>query len=327
MLAALFVAGLLAQNLRRVVWPGVALAVLMIPWLGRISEHASGQAGSYLIPVIPEGEGALAGSVTALAWLGGRVPAIIFRGAPIANRPVFLVAFGLSLAAVLALRLRHGRPRWTRVETAWLLYAGLGFAMLAALRIANRTTVDLRHWIVVVPGLVVLPALVASRIEPPRIANAALALFAALMAAGTVSFARNERGPRDWRSPAETVMARERPGEPIVLLGENPLPFRYYYRGPNSITRWPINPYTSSIVGREWQVAEADRRHLRNLLDRAAPPARSFWVAERAWPGSAPEVLRRMLGEEIEVLGAWAFHQARVYHLRRPTGGRSDRDG
>ncbi len=321
-LAALFLAGLLARDVRRVVWPGVALAVLMIPWLGQISEHTSGQAGSYMVPVIPEGAGTLAGYATALAWLARQVPAIIFRGAPVVNRPIFLLAFGLLLAAILALRLRTGRPRWTRVETAFVLYAGLGFAMLAALRLANRTTVDMRHWIVVVPGLVLLPSLLAARVEPARRGRILLAGLAVYLSAGLVSFVRNER-TRDWRSPAETVTQRERPGEPIILLGENPLPFQYYYRGSNSITRWPVNPYTSNRVDREWQVAEADRRHLENLLDRAEPPERSFWMVERVWPGSAPDVVERTLGERPEVLAVWAFHQTRLYHLRRTGGGNS----
>jgi len=319
-LAALFLVGLLARDLRRVVWPGVALAGLMIPWLGQISEHTSGQAGSYLIPVIPEGAGTWPGFLTALAWLARQAPAIIFRGAPVVNRPVFWLALGLFLAAILALRLRTGRPRWTRVETACALYAGLGFAMLAALRIANRTTVDMRHWIVVVPGLVLVPSLLAARIEPPRLGRLMLAGLALFLGTGLVSFVRNERTP-DWRGPAETVRQRERPGEPIVLLGQNPLPFQYYYRGFNSITRWPLNPYTSNRVDREWQVAEADRRHLGHLLDRAAPPDRSFWMVERTWPGSAPEVVERTLGEPVEVLGVWAFHQTRLYRLRRTGGG------
>ncbi len=313
-LAALFLGGLAAnRERRRLVWSGVALAVLLLPWTPSISEALTSQAGSYLVDVEARAEPDLWAPAAQAVWLVRRIPAMIFRATPLLGRSWAEPLFWLLCGGMVAARLLTGRPRWNRGDSAFAVIAFGGFGALAGLRLLNLTTVDERHWIVAVPGFLVLIGRLAGEIEPPVASRSAGLALLGFFAAGALSYLRNERGSADWKSAAAAVMRGERAGEPIVLFLTSHQPFLYYYRGPNAVRRIPP-AYSSPPRQSGLRLAPADVQHLRDHLAESATG--SFWLVERKWVGNGVAVLQEHLGP-VEVLAQDRFHRVRVYHLRR----------
>jgi hypothetical protein len=294
---------------------GAALTALLIPWLPLVSVQVAGQ-GTYLDPLATEGE-----PVSVLAssgkYLFSQLLDTVFRLAPLRSRPGFGLAIGGGLVAVLLARVALARPRWTRAESKVAIAAGIGVAALLGLRALNQVHADVRHWVVIVPGLLVLPLLLISRIEHRilRLGLAAGALGA--VAAGGLSFVRNERGSYDFKSAAAGITAAERPGQPVVFFDGNPGPFLYYYRGVNVVRRVPAD---QDIPRGSYEFTPEETIRLANLLGHAAGPERTFWIVEKyreGWklaPGT--DIVSRYYPDSVSAVGSTPLHLTRVVRGR-----------
>ncbi len=320
-LAALFCAGLFGRDFRRLVWSGVALCLLMFPWIDWVRANVFEAYPSYLRPVDLGGPSLLAKAVTLTAWSGQTATRMVFRLAtPLIHRDFAKLGLLLVLVGLLVARVWTGRPRWSRLETAYTIIGLVGFGLLAVIRLTNASLADERHWIVTVPGLIILPSLLASRVVPGWPRRVAGGVVLAVFGLAAVSFARNERGQIDWRGPASLIAAREQPGEPIVIYDQDSHPFEYYYKG---INRFSEVPYMAQAMRSDsagvvsFSPAEVDR--LRRILAQRDPSRNSFWIVEGEKLTKAVEVLSRQLGRPLQVLQSWQFHRTNVHHVALDT--------
>ncbi len=314
--AGLLLAGFLFPERRVLAFrAGAALTALMIPWLPVVAAQVAGQS-TYLDPIATDSEpvGAVASTGR---YLATQLLATVFRLSPIQGRPWFATAVAAGLVAVVALRLGLGRPRWTRVESKALLAVLVPVGLLLAVRTANKVHADVRHWVVVVPGLLLMPALLASRVRPRRVAEALAAALLAGFAASAISFARNERGSYDFKAAARAIEAGEQPGEPIVSFDNNPGPFLYYYHGPNPVRRLPAD---LSIARGTYPFTPEEAERLRVFLGHAAPPARRFWIFEKGFESPrfqrAAEVIDRYHPDSVAVEQMDRLYRIRVVKAR-----------
>jgi len=314
-LAGLFVAGLFGRDHRRLVWSGVALALLLAPWLPQIAEHV-GQQGNYMAPIELEGAAPVHQAGALGAWLLGLPSEIVFRHVSLLSRlgaETGLMALGLVL---LGLRVGLGQPRWSRPETMLWVAAGVGLGLLAAIRISNVQMMDLRHWSIAAPSLIVLPPLLASQLRPAWASRSAAAGVLGVFAVTAASYARNEEGPRNVHAAADVVMREERPGEPIFYFFGNPASFEYYYHRLNPVRRLPVDPAAQPMVKRGAPLAPADHLHLANLLASADTAQRSFWVIEDWEQPQAVGIIEATLSRSLEELGRWQYYRVSVTHVR-----------
>lgn len=299
---------------------GAALAALMIPWLPLVAVQVAGQS-TYLDPIATDSEPAGAVASTG-RYLATQLLTTVFRLSPIQGRAWFSAAVVVGLAAIVALRVGLGRPRWTRIESKALLAVLVPLGVLLAVRTANKVHADVRHWVVVVPGVLLVPALLASRVRPRALAQGLAAALLAGFAASAVSFARNERGSYDFRAAARAISAGEQPGEPIVSFDNNAGPFLYYYRGPNLVRRLPAD---FSIPRGSYPFTPEEAERLRVFLAHAAAPARRFWVFEKGFETArfkrAVEVIDRYHPDSVAVDSTYRLHRLRVVAARLVTPG------
>lgn len=308
-LAALFLAGLVYPDRKRLVAAGAILTALMLPWLGVISEQVDVQA-SYLPPVPVHGPLDLA------RWVAFEVTEILQRTVPVYASPARQAAFAGLLGGIVALRIGTARGRLAREEWWALAFGGASFLLVAAVRFLNKTMVDTRHWIVVGPPLLLAVAVLASRLRPARLATAALAALGLALAVGAASLLRNERGPSDWHGAIRWVMATERAGEPIICFDTNTMPIAFYYTGPNGMARIPEDQSTRKDGGRRIELNDVELARLRGMLALAAGPDRTFWVIEAEKQVRGPETIAAHLGQEVRVLERRTYHRVRAYHLQ-----------
>lgn len=255
---------------------GAALTALLIPWLPLVAVQVAGQ-GTYLEPIASEADSA--GVLTSTGrYLASQLVATVFRLAPVHTRAGFGVLLAAGLGAVLAARLLLTRPRWSRTESKVTIALLVPVAALLGLRTLNQVHADVRHWVVLVPGLLALPALLISRIRPGPLPVALAGGLLATVAVGAASFARNERGSYDFRAAAAAIQAAERPGEPIISFDGNPGPFLYYYKGPNPVRRIPSDLY---IARPSYPFTPEEAERLATFLRHAAAPERAFWIVEK----------------------------------------------
>jgi hypothetical protein len=310
-LAALFLSGLFFQDRTRLLVCGIALAALMLPWMLIVSEHAT-DAGSYMPQVSLDGETPLSALTGTVSWIALHLARAVHRDVPFYQPGWRQVGYLALLLGIVGVRLWQTRGRLPVVERwAVALFVG-GFAFVAFMRLTNRHTVDLRHWVIVAIPTLVSSAVLASRIQPLRVARAAQGALLLSSLVGFISLSRNEKGPRDWRSAIQSVMADERPGEPVVI-SYNPLPVAYYYRGPNTITRIPAitQAKADSLIPEE-----VDR--LRRTLATAGTPEQTFWYIHAIganYDGAA--MIRRFAGETLTTLERREFHGTLVYRMKR----------
>lgn len=297
---------------------GAALAALMIPWLPIVAAQVAGQS-TYLDPIATDSEpvGAVASTGR---YLATQLLTTVFRLSPIQGRAWFGAAVVTGLVAIVALRIGLGRPRWSRIESKALLAVLVPVGLLLAVRTANKVHADVRHWVVVVPGLLLLPALLASRARPRPLSQALAAALLAGFSASAISFARNERGSYDFKAAARTIEAGERPGEPIVSFDNNPGPFLYYYHGPNTVRRLPAD---FSIPRGTYPFTPEEAERLRVFLAHAAPPARRFWIFEKGFESPrfhrAAEVIDRYHPDSVAVEQMDRLYRMRVVKARLVT--------
>lgn len=316
--AGFLAAALLAPGRRwYAVRAGIALLVLFIPWLPLVLFQIGVQR-TYQPPLAAE----------TLTWwqtvsttgiaIGEVVRDAVFRLSPLGSRVEFKLGLGAALVALVALRLTGPRPRWSRAETQVAGLALVGIAGVLAVRVANKTNADVRHWVVIVPSLLVLVALVTSRLAAGfgRLGAAGLV---AVFAATAVSFTRNELGSYDYRSAARWISQHERPDEPIVIFDFKPDPFRYYYRGRNLVREIPENQRTRLGQGR-FEFTPIEIRRLNAFLRRAAPPSRTFWAVQQYQPGPRlppPSVtIDRYLRDSVAIIEQKELHKARVFRMK-----------
>lgn len=302
---------------------GAALTALMIPWLPIVAVQVAGQS-TYLDPIATDSEPVAAVASTG-RYLATQLLTTVFRLSPIQGRTGFAAAVAALLLAIMALRVGLGRPRWSRLESKALLAVLIPVALLLAVRAANKVHADVRHWVVVVPGLLLVPALLASRVRPRALAPALAAGLLAGLVASAVSFARNERGSYDFKAAARAISAGERPGEPIVSFDNNPGPFLYYYRhyrGSNPVRRLPAD---LSIPRGAYPFTPEEEERLRAYLGHAALPSRRFWIFEKGFESPrfrrAAEVIDRYHPDSVAVDTTYRLFRLRVVAARLVTPG------
>jgi len=312
-LAGLFAAGLLYPDRKRLVASGAGIGLLLVPQALPAVGHVQAQHGSYLPEVRFD---SLWGAVQ---WFSTQLTEVMVRNAPVFSGDRRQVAFAAMLLGVVLLRLAWARGRLSREEWWALTAAAVSFLLLAALRIVNRTTVDTRHWIVVALPLLVVVALMASRVQQRWASTALLGGVTIVLAAADASFVRNERGPNDWRSAVTWVVEAQRPHEPIVAFRTNVLPIAYYYRGPNEIKRVPADSgLPPRQVAGEYQLPmpPGELTRLRGFLALASDTGRTFWILEGESRLHGPPILSQNLGQDVQVLERRQFHRVTAYRAR-----------
>ena len=202
-LAAVFIAGLLYEDRKRLVAAGAALALLFVPQALAARGHVGSQHGSYLPAITIDGPLSLA------RWVSSQLTELLLRGAPVFTGSLREAVFAGLVFGIIGLRIGMTRGRVSREEWWAIGVASLSFAFLGALRLVNRTTVDTRHWIVVAPPLLLAVALTAARLQPRWVSTTALGGFAATLLIATTSFVRHERGPSDWRGAVQWIMVAQ----------------------------------------------------------------------------------------------------------------------
>ncbi|MEZ4588671.1 MAG: glycosyltransferase family 39 protein [Gemmatimonadales bacterium] len=290
---------------------GAALTALLIPWLPLVAVQVSGQ-GTYLRPIAAK-VGLLSKLASTAQYLGSQLLDTVFRLAPVRDRLEFVAVVGLGLLAVLVARLGLSRPRWTRTESKVALAALIAVGSLLGLRTLNQVHADVRHWVVIVPGLLTLVAVVISRVEHARLRTALNLGVVGVFALSALSFVRNERGSYDFRAAANAVMAAERPGEPILSFDGNPGPFLYYYHGPNIVRRVPAD---LAITRRDYAFTPEEAGRVASALSHAAPPERAFWLVEKHYDGyrfePGIEVIDRYHPDSVVVRSTTQVHLLRA---------------
>jgi len=277
--SAFVIAGQLAAAMASRRWKrwfaaGVGLVALMLPWAALIISQAS----MYSRAPVDAPRGVEAGSLGGSLYLLGRGAIwTVFRDPPVIHRPALLVGITVIVVAIVAGAYALPDRRRTVKDWQLVILATLPVAALWVMRVANRFRVEDRHWMILAPALILLLASLAARI---RIRALRDVLWIALLAAFgvcAISFARNDRGPRDYRTAVRLLMDREHPGEPILFYWTNPLPFRYYYSGPNTLL--PLHPGRAPDGG--VFVPAEEQRALRATI--AGLGARgAFWVFEES---------------------------------------------
>jgi len=294
---------------------GAALTALLIPWLPLVKAQVSGQ-GTYLRPIAAK-VGVLSKLASTASYLGDQLLETVFRLAPLKARPEFAGVVAVGVLVVLAARLGMSRPRWSRTESKVTLAVLVAVGSLLGLRTLNQVHADVRHWVVVLPGLLTLASLLVSRVQANRLRLGLSAGLLGIFALGAASFARNERGSYDFKAVAQAIMERERPGEPILSFDGNPGPFQYYYHGPNVVRRVPAD---LMITRRSYAFTPEEVARVANALSHAAPPKRAFWLFEKHYQGyrfePGIEVIDRYLPDSIVVETTVPVHLMRAIRAR-----------
>ncbi|MFN0178329.1 MAG: hypothetical protein ACKVZ0_05980 [Gemmatimonadales bacterium] len=314
-LAGLFLGGMLLPQRARVVGSGIALAVLMLPWLVIIRGQVETQ-GSYLPPITLVAGTASETFINTSTWIATTVVDMVHRTVAVYDGARRATAYLGVLIGIVALRLWQCRGRVSRTEATFLVFTVVSVGSLLGLRLLNKTMVDTRHLVIAAIPILLTTSLVASRLRPLALARSAQLVLLAAGIVGFLSFTRNFRGRRDWRGPIQWVMAQEVPGEPVVSFNTNPLSIQYYYRGPNSIELIPTDQGTRKDGGKRMELTDQEVDRLRRFLSNSQGPAHTFWLVEVEGPLVGPQVISEHLDQPIDVLERREYLGARAYHLR-----------
>ena len=241
-----------------------AVGLLFLPWIPGVLDQLQARL-NYLPPLdwttLPPG---LALARAAGGWSLATVVESIFRFTPFMRTPAGLALVLASVAGVLAARLRRGSRRLGGTEGQMLLAAATPVAVLLLLRVTNLSLVEERHWVVAVPGLLLLPGLVLAGAAPGWPRRAASALLLATFALGTVSYARNYRGQADWKAVGRYLNRNIHAADPVLFFAtDGALPLAYYVPRSNPVYTLPVPNWKrprAQLEMRPWSSGRSGRR-------------------------------------------------------------------
>ncbi|MEP6573293.1 MAG: hypothetical protein ABJD11_11385 [Gemmatimonadota bacterium] len=260
--AAFVIAGQALTNLirhdRRAFWVWPLLAVLVLPWTPVVAHELSLEAAAQ------HAAGAIAGAPasprlgSAIRSTPSAVAGSIFR-----STPALLSGWGLMLVCALLTLLAVARVRSrspvSPAELTAIVIATLVVTALSLLRLRSADIVQARHWSPATPVLLLLVALVISRLAGRQARSLGSVAAVAILAGATAQYqARHSK--EDWRDVAQWIAERAGPGEPIVFYGPNgSRPFLFYYRGTNPLVVESEAPTDSLIrkfhgIGALWLI-------------------------------------------------------------------------
>ncbi|MGE3524483.1 MAG: hypothetical protein AB7I33_01030, partial [Gemmatimonadales bacterium] len=319
LIAAQLLAALIWSRERRLaLFAGGALALMLTPWIAVIRT----QVGMHIRGTFDQpGQGGIFGRGLALGWTTLGIFYKNLLGGSLLERSYLLAGLAVLTAGLAAARARWGEARWPREGLMIATAALLPFALLMVLDINNLVLVADRHRGIILPPVLIGLALLLARLPARRRALPAVAVTGTF-AFFALTFMRTNTSPQDYKAAAAWVTAREHPGEPVFFFDNvGVLPFRPYYRGPNTLAGLPRD-YTTE----EWSVqvrrlrseAQLDAR-VRELVR----PGGGFWVVERRYQGRQlrPEVLAGFIRNHTAVLDSTRVSGLTVFHLALPAPG------
>jgi hypothetical protein len=243
--------------------------------------------------------------VPKLLWVPGILPALVIIG-----------------ASILLFRLIGHSPRLSRVELLFLIATAVPIAIMLYLSASGSTQVNQRHWIYLLPSVLIMLGLVVTNIERPRFRVLAGIGVTGFLAAGAMIYqAETVKCCGDhWRAAALHVANNERPDEAILLFSPwAEMPFRYYYSGQNNLRGVPVDdPWTIDYLV---EIDAKKKATVTDVLRATVAVEEPFWMVR--WDSSgdtaAGALLDRYIGENADVLDSRSFGGARairVMHIR-----------
>jgi hypothetical protein len=303
----------------------VVIAVLLVPWMPAILQQFGGRQ-QYLPPLewaaAPFG---ISWLWQLVEWCGGILTLTIFRAAPFMRSTAGAALLLAMLALITACRFLPGARRIPAAEWRLVLAGGVPVLILMALRVSNLSLVEERHWIVVVPGILLLLGMALEGTAPGWPRRAAVTATFVVFAVSTVSDARNYRGQGDWKWVAAHLDRRTPAGDPIVYFAtDGALPFSYYFPRSNPLYQIPEpdkgRPYT--VVS----LTPADQDRAREAMARARESG-GLWLLEKAGlpPDSGLAMLRRFTDDSLLVTDSLLLHRTRARRIEVRGRGQASR--
>lgn len=305
-------AGLTSPRRRQLLLADAMLGLLLLPWLPVI--FAQLRAGQHYLPDLAwasESTG-LWWLVRAVPWAGSAIAEAVFRSAPLLHGWRGFVAVTLALGVTTAARGLPGARRPSPLEWRLVLAALTPVAILLGLRLTNLSLVEDRHWVVALPGLLLLLGLAIEGTAPGWPRRAALGVVLLTLAAATTSYLRNFRGQGDWRSVAGYLGRHVVAGEPLLFYAtDGALPLAYYFPPSNPVYQVPEPDKSRSHLVIRLTAADVERTRAALAEARASG---GLWVLEKAGlpADSALVMLRRYAGDSLEVTDSTTFVRTRV---------------
>lgn len=309
------IAGLLSQRRRALLGAQVVIGVLLLPWMPAILQQFGGRQ-QYLPPL--EWAAAPFGAAwlwQLVQWCGGIVTTAVFRAAPFLHSTAGTALLLATLALITACRFLPGARRIPVSEWRLVVAGGVPVLILMGLRVSNLSLVEERHWIVALPGILLLLGLALEGTAPGWPRRVAVAATLLLFAAGTISYVRNYRGQGDWKWVAAYLNGHSHAGDPIVFFAtDGALPFSYYFPRSNPLYQIPepdkSRPYT--VVS----LAPADQDRAREAMARARESG-GLWLLEKAGlpPDSGLAMLRRFTDDSLAVTDSLLLPRTRARRL------------
>ncbi len=310
-----WIAGMSSRRAREVIVALGAVGLLFLPWIPGVLEQLQARL-SYLPPLhwtaLAPGAGL---AREAGRWSLATLIESVFRFTPLMQGPGGMALLFGSAAGVLAARLRPGSRRLTGNEGRLLLAAATPIGVLLFLRVTNLSLVEERHWVVAVPGLLLLPGLLLAGAAPGWPRTAAAALLVGTFALGTTSFVRNYHGQADWKSVGRYLNTNIHADDPVVFYAtDGALPLAYYFPRSNPVYTLPVPDWKRPRA--QLVMRPSDEGLARQVLAEARE-AGALWVLERGGlPGdSALAMLRRYTDDSLAVTEEVQLGRTRVRRI------------
>ncbi len=319
------VAGLLSPRRRALLGAQMVIGVLLLPWMPAILEQF-GDRQQYLPPL----EWAAAPFGVAwlwhlVEWCGGIVTLTIFRAAPFMRSSAGAALLLVTLALITACRFLPGARRIPVSEWRLVVAGGVPVLILMGLRVSNLSLVEERHWIVALPGILLLLGLALEETAPGWPRRTAVAATFLVFAASTFNYVRNYRGQGDWKWVAAYLNGHSHAGDPIIFFAtDGALPFSYYFPRSNPLYQIPepdkTRPYT--VVS----LTPADGDRAREALA-VARESGGLWLLEKAGlpPDSGLAVLRRFTEDSLAVTDSLLLPRTRARRITVEARGQANR--
>lgn len=309
------IAGLLSPRRRALLGAQVAIGVLLLPWMPAILQQFGGRQ-QYLPPLewaaAPFG---IAWLWQLVEWCGGILTVTIFRATPLMRSGAGAALLLATLALITACRFLPGARRIPASEWRLVVAGGVPVLVLMALRVSNLSLVEERHWIVVVPGILLLLGLALEGTAPGWPRRVAVAVTLLVFAAGSASYIRNYRGQGDWKWVARYLNGHVHAGDPVVFFAtDGALPFSYYFPRSNPLYQIPepdkTRPYT------DVRLTPADQDRAREALAEARASG-GLWLLEKAGlpPDSGLAMLRRFTDDSLAVTDSLLLPRTRARRI------------
>jgi mannosyltransferase len=300
---------------------GVAVAVLLVPWIPTILMQVTAHPVT-APPASIQGNTPLGEAAGAAVWAFRFTLESLFF-APALRRPAVLLTLATCLAVAGVVYWRHrGTRRRSDLALPLAASALLPLGVLLGLKIFGGVELWSRYFATVVVSVLAMAALLIDRFPLTR-GRLALGIAAALF--GTlcvVSYQRISGGYEDWQSAARIVQGAEAPGDVIfVFEPDGILSFRYYYDGPQPVFGLPVDrPTATYSVERQAvhsvaQVAERVRAKV--------GPTGEFWIVTRSHhAGFGGRLLEDYVNRYAVLLAGRQLEGVNVRRFRlRPVGG------